>query len=319
MGFVKVAAKIAGGAVLLGAAASGTAAAVLYKRVIPRQDKIRVNLDEMADMKKWEQYKKIIGPNKEWLMAQNLEYVNIQSDDGLKLQGYYLPAEEPSDKLAICLHGYTSCGLSDCSSVGAFLHRQGFDVLIIDSRAHGKSEGKYIGFGILERFDTLAWINYINERFDKKKNILLYGISMGGATVLMTAGCENLPDNVKAIVADCAFTSPDEIFSHVLKKDYKLPKFPIMKINEAMCKARAGYGFTDYSTIEAMKHAPCPIMFIHGSDDKFVPTWMSEKNYEACVAPKELLFIDGAGHGAAYYENSELYEKRMLEFINKHM
>lgn len=205
MGFAKMAARVTGGAVLLGAAASGTAAAVLFNRVIPRQDKIRVNLDEMTDMQKWEEYKKIIHPNKEWIMAQNLEHITIKSRDNLTLHGDYLPAEEPSDKLAICLHGYTSCGLSDCSSVGAFLHRQGFDCLIIDSRAHGKSEGKYIGFGILERFDCLAWINYINKRFEKKKDILLYGISMGGATVLMTAGCKDLPDNVKVIVADCIY------------------------------------------------------------------------------------------------------------------
>lgn len=319
MGFAKAAAKITGGAVLLGAAASGTAATVLFNRVIPRQDKIRVNLDEMADMQKWEEYKKIIHPNKEWIMAQDLEHVTIKSRDNLTLHGDYLPADEPSDKLAICLHGYTSCGLSDCSSVGAFLHRQGFDILIIDSRAHGKSEGKYIGFGILERFDCLAWINYINERFEKKKNILLYGISMGGATVLMTAGCKKLPDNVKAIVADCAFTSPYEVFAHVLKKDYKLPEFPIMKINDAICRRKAGYGFKDYSTIYAMKKAPCPVMFIHGKDDNFVPTWMSEKNYEACTAPKELLWIENAGHGAAYYENSELYEKKMLDFIGRYM
>lgn len=130
---------------------------------------------------------------------------------------------------------------------------------------------------------------------------------MGGATVLMTAGCENLPDNVKAIVADCAFTSPDEIFSHVLKKDYKLPKFPIMKINEAICKARAGYGFTDYSTIDAMKHAPCPIMFIHGSDNKFVPTWMSEKNYEDCKRLNGFLKPMGRLHAAVIGATSYNY------------
>ena len=319
MGKASTAAKIAGGAALLGGAASGIAAVTLFKRVIPRQDEIRVNLDEMADMTKWEEYKKIIHPNKEWVMAQKLEHITIKSRDNLTLHGDYLPAESPTGRVAILFHGYTSCGLSDCSSVGAFLSRQGFDCLIVDSRAHGKSEGKYIGFGILERYDCLAWINYINKRFDKKKDILLYGISMGGATVLMTAGFKKLPDNVKVIIADCAFTSPYEVFSHVLKKDYKLPKFPIMEINDAICRRKAGYGFKDYSTIDAMKNAPCPILFVHGKDDNFVPTWMSQQNYDACTSPKELLWVDNAGHGASYYENQELYESRVKDFVGKYM
>ena len=319
MKILGAAAKVAGGALLLGAAASGVAAVTLYERVIPRQDKIRVNLDEMADMTKWEEYKKIIHVNKDWIMAQPLEHVTIKSRDNLTLHGDYIPAENPTGRVAIFFHGYTSCGLSDCSSIGAFLSKQGFDCLIVDSRAHGKSEGKYIGFGILERYDCLAWINYINERFDKKKDILLYGISMGGATVLMTSGLEKFPDNVKVIIADCAFTSPYEVFSHVLKKDYKIPKFPVMNINDAICRRKAGYGFKDYSTLDAVKNAPCPILFVHGKDDNFVPTWMSQQNYDACSSPKELLWIDNAGHGASYYENQELYESKVKDFVGKYM
>lgn len=310
----------AGSAAVLGAAASGIAAVTLFKRVIPRQDQIRVNLDEMADMKQWEEYKKIIHPNKEWVMAQDLEHITIKSRDNLTLHADYLRADKENSKnrLAICCHGYTSCGLSDCSSIAVFLHKLGFDCLIVDHRAHGKSEGDYVGFGILDRFDCLSWINYANERFGIR-DTLLFGVSMGAATVLMAAGLKDFPDNVKAIIADCAFTSPYEVFTHVLKKDYHLPEFPIMKINDRICRKKAGYGFKDYSTIDAVKSTSCPILFVHGKKDNFVPTWMSEKNYQECASPKELLLVENAAHAASYYENQTLYESKAAEFIGKYM
>lgn len=311
------AAMIAGGAVLLCGVGAAVAAVTLFNRVIPRQDKLRVNLDEMADMQQWEEYKKIIHPNKEWIMAQDLEHIAIKSRDNLTLHADYLKAGENSERIAVLFHGYTSCGLNDCTSMAVFLHKRGFDCLIVDNRSHGNSEGKYIGFGILDRYDCLSWINYINNRF--KKDILLYGVSMGAATVLMASGFSDFPENVRAIIADCAFTSPFEVFSHVLKKDYHLPSFPTMQINNLLCRKIAGYGFADYSTVDAVKSTKCPILFIHGKNDNFVPTWMSEKNFKECKSEKELLIVENAGHAASYYENQELYERHVADFINKHM
>ena len=143
----------------VGAAACAVGAVTLFNRVIPRQDVLRVDLDEMADMAKWEEYKKIITPNKEWLLEQDLEHITIKSRDGLTLPADFLPAETKSDKLAICGHGYTGCGLKDCASISVFFHRMGYNCLIVDHRAHGKSEGDYVGFGILDRFDMMAWVD----------------------------------------------------------------------------------------------------------------------------------------------------------------
>ncbi len=308
---------IIGGGILAGAAASYGGALTLFNRVIPRQDQLRVDLSEMADMEKWEEYKKIIHPKKEWLMQRNLEQISIKAKDGIRLNGYYLPADKPSKRLVIGCHGYTSCGLSDFAALSNFFHNIGFDCLIVDHRAHGKSEGDYVGFGILDRYDCLEWIKYIINRFNNEKEILLYGVSMGASTVLMTAGFEDFPKAVKGIIADCAFTSPYDVFAHVLKRDYKLPPFPIMNINDRMCRTKAGYGFKDYSTLTAMQTTKCPILFIHGEEDNFVPTWMSRKNYEACNAPKKLLIVKNAGHGASYYENQSEYEKAVTEFVQE--
>ena len=310
-----IVAGIVGGVAVLGAAGSYGIANTLFKKVIPRQDGVKVDLNEMGDGGKWQEYMKIIQPNKELLLSMPCEHIKIKSKDGLTLCGDYYSAKEPSDKLVICFHGYTSGRMSSCS-FAAFMLSEGYDCLLVDNRAHGDSEGQYIGFGILDRHDCMSWINYVNEKYDKKE-ILLYGVSMGGTTVLMASADKALPDNVKAVIADCAFTTPYEVFSHVLKKDYKLPAFPTMKINDRICRKKAGYGFNEYSTITAVKETKCPILFIHGEDDNFVPVWMSDKNYEACVTKKALVKIKGAGHGASYYENEAQYRKAVKDFLSE--
>lgn len=313
------AAGIAGAAVAAGAVGATAGAVTLFNRVIPRQNEIKVDISEMADMEKWEEYKKIIHPNKEWLMQRKMEHITIKSKDGLTLHGDYVTADSPSDKLAITFHGYTGSGLSDCASISTYFLKQGYDCLIVDNRAHGKSEGDYIGFGILDRYDCLSWIRYAENHFGNDKKIVLYGVSMGAATVLMASGFLQFPESVKAIIADCAFTSPFDVFAHILKRDYHLPPFPIMNITDNMCRQKAGYGFSEYSTLTAMKSARCPILFIHGMEDNFVPTWMTRKNFEACNSPKELLLVPNAGHAASYYENVSLYEDAVTNFLNQFM
>ncbi len=318
MNTILTASLIACGVVGACTAGSVFGALKLYNKTIPRQEQLRVDLDEMADAGQWEEYMKIITPNKEWLMQRAMEHVTIKSKDNLTLHADYVKADGDADTIVIASHGYTGCGLKDCASISTYFLKKGIDCLIVDNRAHGKSEGQYVGFGILDRFDMLEWIKYVNKRFDGKKKIILYGVSMGGATVLMTTGLKEIPDNVRAVIADCAFTSPYDVFSHVLKKDYHMNKFPVMNINNMICRKKAGYGFSDYSTLTAVKETNIPILFIHGDKDNFVPTWMSEKNYEVCSSPKELLIVKNAGHAASYYENTQQYEDKVSAFLEKY-
>lgn len=308
---------IVAGIILLTVIMSLLIANVLFKKVIPRQDGVKVNMDEMADADKWQEYMKVIQPNKDFMLSLPCEHVTVKSNDGLTLHGDYYPAEKPSDNLVICFHGYTSARMSSCS-FAAYMHKLGFDCLLVDNRAHGDSEGEYIGFGILDRHDCISWIEYVNEKFDSKKNILLYGVSMGATTIMMAAADKKIPANVRALVADCGFTSPYEVFCHVLKKDYKLSEFPIMNFNNVICRKKAGYGFKDYSTLTAVKETDKPILFIHGEEDNFVPVWMTKKNYEECVSDKDILLVPNAAHGASYYENPSLYQEKVSEFTGKY-
>ncbi len=312
------------GLALFGIASAGSIACALgakklFDSTIPRQEGLKVDLSEMADMSKWEEYKKFMVPNREWLQAQELEHITISARDGITLHADYFPSETPSDKLVICNHGYTGTGISNCASIAVFFHKLGYDCLIVDHRGHGKSGGQYIGFGILDRYDCKSWIEYIGRRFENSKKIVLYGVSMGGTTALMTAGFKGISESVKAIIADCAFTSPYDVFAHILKRDYHLPPFPIMNINDRMCRKKAGYGFSDYSTLDAVKTTDIPILFIHGTEDNFVPVWMTKKNYEECRSPKEIMLIENAGHGAAFYENTDLCEEKIGSFLAKHI
>lgn len=306
---------IAGG-LAAGAAASYAGAATLFRRVIPRQDGVKVDMSEMADMQRWEEYRKMITPRKEWLLSRSHETVQITARDGIALSAEYFPCDVPTKKTVIALHGYTSNGMAFCSLAYYFL-QNGYNCLMPDLRAHGSSEGDYIGFGILDRFDCLEWIEYVLDRFGEDQEIVLHGTSMGATTALMAAGDSEFPQQVKCIISDCGFTSPYDVFAHILRRDYKLPTFPIMHTTDAMCRKKAGYGFREYSTITALKKNDCPVLFIHGEEDKFVPPGMSRENYEACTAPKELLIVPNAGHGASYYENPAMYEEKMIHFLEK--
>lgn len=309
----------AGGVLAAGAAACFIGARTLFNRVIPRQDEVRVDVSEMADGEKWEEYIKIIHSVRDKLLQRPFEHVTVKSRDGLTLHGDLFLAEKPSTRTAILFHGYTSCGMNDCSTMAEYFVERGFNALIIDQRSHGKSEGEYIGFGILDRFDCLKWINYVEERLGDKSEIVLYGVSMGASTVLMACGTQGFSKNVKAVISDCAFTSPYDVFKHILKRDYHLPPHPIMDINERLCRKKAGYGFKDFSTLEAASVAPCPILFIHGNEDKFVPTEMTLKNYKSFTSEKQLLIVDNAGHAASQYENPALYQKTVTEFLDRYL
>ena len=313
--------KIAGG--LLGAAGAaagitaGIASAILFQRTIPRPKETNQDIiDEFADREKMAEYEIRMAPVGEWVKTQTFEDVWIRSRDGLKLHACYLAAEKPSGKAAIFHHGFTSKAM-DNATHAKFFHELGYEVLLLDLRAHGESEGEYVGFGILDRFDTLEWVRYVRERFGSDVKIVLHGTSMGASTVLMALGIPEIQKHVSAVIADCAFTSPAEIFSHVIRKDYHLPPEPIIKANGLYAQKIAGYRMDEYSTLDALKDNHVPVLFIHGKEDKFVPTWMSEKNYEACAGKKQLLMVDHAGHGSSLFENQTLYEETEKAFLSE--
>ncbi|MBO0431411.1 alpha/beta hydrolase [Enterococcus sp. DIV0660C] len=252
-----------------------------------------------------------------WFKAkENRTYWTIKSEDQLKLSAIYLPAAKPSNQTVIAAHGYMG-DAETMANYAKIFHDLGYNVLLPDARGHGKSEGNYIGFGWPERKDYVKWINKVLETNGKQEEIALYGISMGGATVMMTSG-EQLPDNVKAIIEDCGYSSVNEELSYQLADMFNLPAFPLMPATSLMTKVRAGYSFNEASAVKQLKKNETPMLFIHGDEDTFVPFKMLNEVYEATNAPKEKYVVKGAEHAKAYSVDPDKYQQVVKDFLAKY-
>ena len=268
------------------AAAEAGGSAYFYRRTMMRYNARKERTMKMSGVD-WESYYSFMKPRGEWMRAQAHEDVWIRSDDGLRLHATYFPGIDGGnpDKAVICFHGYTSEAMSDYSSISNYYLKKGYSMLLVDARAHGQSEGKFIGFGCKDRYDALKWIDWMIKKAGNGIRIVLMGNSMGGATVLMASGL-NLPEQVKGIVSDCAFTSPKAVFTHVLHSMYHLPAFPMIQIADFVNRKMAGYGLDECNAAKEVQKAKLPILFIHGDKDTFVPCSMCDELYASCASQK---------------------------------
>lgn len=250
-----------------------------------------------------------------WAAAHGAERVETRSFDGLRLVARLIQKENARG-VAILFHGYRSAWNIDFACAFSTYYDLGFSLLVVDERAHGESEGRNLTFGVRERRDVLTWINYVNQRFGEQTPILLAGLSMGSATVQMACGLD-LPQNVRAVVADCGYTSPYEIVRHVFR-DWHKPLWLLPPL-QLYCRLFGGFGMKEYSTLTAQRHNHIPTFFAHGGDDDFVPCEMTQRNYEACAAPKKLFTVPTAGHGKSFLVDREGYIREVTAFLDQYI
>lgn len=284
-----------------------------YRIAFYSPNKDREKIPEVKG-EQYEPFKPVIKDLFHALKNKPCEFVTIRSRDGLTLSGRYYHQKDGAP-LAIGFHGYKSCWLTDFCGGADIAFQMGQNVLLIDERAHGKSQGRTITFGIKERQDLLCWINYAIERFGADVRILLYGISMGGATVLMASG-EDLPDNVKGIVADCPYSAALDVILEVGKQQgypVKLIK-PFVILGAKVC---GGFDVRETSAAEAVKHTMIPIMIIHGEDDTFVPPEMSRVIQEANPEMVTRYTFPGAYHALSYMVDTPRYRRLVKEFMER--
>lgn len=284
----------------------------LYRFAIQRSPK--PFMGSIPDLPEAEQT--MVNEIRDWFRAQPFEDVTIRSDDGLTLQGHYLESDRPTDRAVILAHGYSGRG-EDMAAFAKFYHEQGFRVLMPDNRGHGRSDGRYIGFGWHDRKDYVRWIDFMVRRIGEQAQLVLHGVSMGGGIVLMTSG-EPLPPQVKCIVSDCAYSSVKAILKYQLKQMFKLPAFPLLPLTSLVCKCKAGYFFGEGSAVRQLRNNKLPVLLIHGDQDTFVPTSMAAEIFEAIQGPKERWIVPGARHGTSFLADRQKYESTVLGFIDRY-
>lgn len=250
----------------------------------------------------------------DWIEAQLCEEIRIRSRDGLALYGRLIEKEDPKG-LIILAHGYHSAANYDFSGAAPFYHALGYSLLLIDERTHGQSEGKYIGFGVLERYDIALWAEAMAARFPSL-DLFLSGISMGAASVLMASDLP-LPKNVRGILADCGFTTPKAIFTCVLQSMGKGSLVPLLPVIDIALRLIAGYGMEEGDTRRSLRGTNLPVLLVHGTGDTFVPSRMSEENHAANPEKCRLILVEGAEHGQSYIVETERCQKELAAFLEE--
>ena len=255
----------------------------------------------------------------DWVRAHEHQELHVMSYDGKLLHATFLPKENAKGTILL-FHGYRSCWQIDFGLVLPYYYDElGYQLLLIDQRAHGQSQGKYLTFGVRERMDVISWTTYMGQLLGQDAPLVLGGLSMGATTVLM-ASCFEFPANVRAIIADCGFTNPMDIAKSVLHRDYpQAPLGLLLPVCSFFTRLFAGFGLNDASTLDAVRESRYPILFIHGTGDTFVPCDMTKQAFAACTSEKELVLVDGAEHGKSYVLEPSCVQAALKAFLDTHV
>ena len=287
----------------------------LFQLVFGRQP---VNAVEGQNMPKWyvgSPHHKAVQAGFPLMESLPCEDVTITACDGLQLHARLYPAEKPSRKFVLGIHGYRSFARSEYAPHIAFYRSLGYNMLLPDDRGHGQSQGDFITFGNTDRLDCVKWAQYLVQRFGPDVQILLHGVSMGGATVLSASAEPELPKQVFGVVSDCGFSCVRDAFAFQLKAMYHVESdFPV-KVCQWYAKHKAGFDFTEARPIDRVKEARVPIFFVQGAEDCLVPKEMAEQLYMACTAPKKLLIVEHASHAESIALDPEGYHQAMRELF----
>lgn len=307
-----------------GIAAAALAAATETARQAMTGYFVNVALDRQAPPRQLVPDRKISGSHVEEALLQKVERagqalarkplttIAIHSRDGVRLVGHWMSVRNPK-RIVIAMHGWRSSWSHDFGLIADFLQDNGCSVLFAEQRGQGSSGGEYMSFGLTERYDCLDWINWANERTGGTLPIYLCGISMGASTVLMAGGLA-LPENVRGIIADCGYTAPTAIWKHVAEQHLHMYYRACGATANRLAMKKTSVDPNGASCPEALRNCHVPVLFVHGTDDHFVPVEMTYENYKACAAPKRLFIVPGAEHGMSYPTDPRGYEEAVRSF-----
>ena len=247
-----------------------------------------------------------------WFAEHKGEDITVTTEKTGRIHAYVIPSETPSHKWALLNHGYNSAP-SSTAVYARHYHGLGYNCVCPSLRGWGNDETHYCSMGYRDKDLCLAWIDYITM-LDPDAQIVIHGYSMGAVTTMLTTG-EKLPDNVKAAVADCGFTSCREQFAHVIKTYAHLPAFPLLNAVNLVSVLRGNFDVRKNVPLDAVRRSVTPTIFLHGTADDFVPFTMMDRLYEACAAPKAKQPIEGGLHATAVMKDPVVYWKAVDGFL----
>ena len=245
------------------------------------------------------------------LMKIPYEDVFITSFDKLRLHAKVYENKN-SKKVAIMFHGYRGAPYRDFSGGATEIIKLGYNVILIDERAHCLSQGHSITFGVRETKDAVSWVNYARERFGEDIELIMIGISMGGATVLMAS------DKIgrAKIIADAPYTKPKVILQEVIKS-LKLPLFFVYPLLYLSLLIFGRTNLHKLSAYDSIKNTTNDILIIHGDSDSIVPHAISYALYQTYPNKIQYELFSGADHGTSYLVDTDRYRKIILTFLGE--
>ena len=250
--------------------------------------------------------------------AEALKDTFIYNEKGIKLHAYYADAQHPTSQTAVIIHGYTDNAIR-MMMLGYMYHKElGFNILLPDLQYSGLSEGNALQMGWLDRKDVMQWMEVAHDIYGDSIQMVVHGISMGGATTMMISG-EPQPYYVKCFIDDCGYTSVWEQFSKELKEQFGLPPFPLMYTSSWLCDMTKDWNFQEASALKQVAQCTLPMLFIHGDKDDYVPTWMVYELYKVKPEPKELWIVPHADHAKSYLLNRKEYTEKVKQFTSQYI
>ena len=259
----------------------------------------------------YEPYQEMLKEDIGYFRKQEMAEVSVKSFDGRVLRGKYL--DGGYDKTAILVHGYRSSPLNNFAVLGRFLFEEkGFNLLFVDQRATGESDGMFVGMGLLEKFDVRAWERYVSK-MPEVKEILIAGVSMGATSIAFTADHLN-PKKVSGVILDCGFECPRDQLLHMSEQYKPLPGKLILPIVEFMVRLILRIDLNE-NTTKHLNRMTVPALFLHGEQDDTVPFYEGQNAYRECGSNKMRYFVEDAGHATAFYAHLEEGKRAVSQFL----
>ncbi|MBO7449302.1 MAG: alpha/beta hydrolase [Clostridiales bacterium] len=273
----------------------------------PAYDKSPLSIDQST----------IFGRGQNWFYSNRMNVLDWQMTafDGIKLYAYFIPAAKKNTKeVVILIHGFNDMPSVMAAYAQLHLEKRDCHILIPHLRAHGMSEGNFVGYGLFDSQDIVMWMQYLETRLGDDIRIILHGRSMGAAAALMTAGSGIAPKSLKGVIADSSFDAFDKQMAFLMQRNYKFQFRPFLNLVSKVALKRFGFPIEKASPVSVASRIDVPVLLFHGTDDKLVPTEMSENIFNRIRAGKRICLIEGAAHVMGYDAAPEKYSAEIDKF-----